>query len=281
MAPLTNIDSALKELLPDSDDGSDDAQLTGKFQTLSSMGGYLGVYESLTNPNKEELINALTDLGVKNAAENSAYTFLQVDGETTKGFIRSKDGTWREQDVSEYPTHDLEGDYHTYSKLASFLGLYDRYGLDKPNATKLRQVLVNFGVREGPDGPDMYLAPVEDSDGEEHLIGISLGEVTTAFPVDGDGHRIGDDEYTRDLLPKLVKRLANGGGNDVESFVPELPEEVSNLLENDVVAENYQLIMHRLAEQAAGDDVSAPTRQRKLAEARFITEVLTGEKTWD
>lgn len=54
-----------------------------------------------------------------------------------------------------------------------------------------------------------------------------------------------------------------------------------DFLENELVAENYQLIMHRLAEQAAGDDVSDTVRAQKLAEARFITEMLTGERTWE
>lgn len=65
------------------------------------------------------------------------------------------------------------------------------------------------------------------------------------------------------------------------SFAEPLPDQVENLLENDTVAEAYQVMMHRLAEQAAGKNVPHSIRERRLAEARFITEVLTGERTWE
>jgi hypothetical protein len=39
--------------------------------------------------------------------------------------------------------------------------------------------------------------------------------------------------------------------------------------------------MHRLAEQAARDGASSEVRARKLAEARFVTEVLSGKRTWE
>lgn len=286
MSSFDDIDSELDELLPESDDGeiASNRELDGKFQDLSSLGGLLGVYEELTNPSKADLIEALHERGVRNPAEDSVYDFLQVDGETTKGFIRSKSGDWMEQDVDEFPEHDISGNYSEFTKLASFLGIYDKYGLDRPSANELRQALVNYGVQDGPEGSNQYLAPLEADDGTEHLVGIETGEVTVAYRVDSEGYRVGEEEYTRDLLPKLADRLgetSDTASGDIEEFAPPLPDEVDNLLENEQVAENYQLIMHRLAEQAAGDDVSEAVKARKIAEARFITEVLTGERTWE
>jgi hypothetical protein len=108
--------------------------------------------------------------------------------------------------------------------------------------------------------------------------------VTVAYPVDSAGNRIGDNEYTREPLPKLLSKLKAGdvGGTVlVEPFTPPVPERVENLLDNEQVAENYQLMMHRLAEQAAGESVFDAARKQRLAEARFITEVLSGERTWE
>lgn len=287
MSSFDDIDSELDDLLPQDDNTGNEANdaLTGKFQMLSSLGGYLGAYQDLNNPGKEDLLDALAGLGIRNAAEDSVYDFLQVNEETTKGFIRSKSGDWIEQEVAEYPDQTLSGDYSTYTKLASFLGLYERYGLDGPNGTKLRNALTNFGVRNGPDEPNRYLAPLEGEDGTERLIGIETGEVTIGYPVDEDGQRVGNDEYTRDLLPSLRERLENGNDTDenveAEEFVLSLPDDVDNLLKDEHVAENYQLIMHRLAAAAAGEDVADSVRSKKLAEARFITEVLSGERTWE
>lgn len=285
MSSFDDIDSVLDELLPQGSTSETDgsSKLEGKFQALSSLGGYLGVYKTLTNPGKDELLSALYDLGVRNAADESVFDFLQVDGDTTKGYIRSKNGEWIEQDIDEYPDGNLAGNYGELAKLASFLGLYETYGLDGPSGEKLRQALVNYGVENVPEAPNKYLAPLQDDDGTEHLIGIETGAVTTAYPVDADGNRIGDDEYTRDLLPKLSKRLASTSSNDgdIDQFVSQLPDDVENLLENEQVAENYQLMMHRLAAQAAGDGVTDSIRSKKLAEARFITEVLSGERTWE
>ena len=283
------IDSALDNLLPESSteqgQNSPENDLGGKFQELSSLGGYLGVYETLTNPSKEDLISALSELGVRNSAEDSVYDFLLFSDETTKGFIRSKNGDWSEQKISDFSSRSLQGGYPEYTKLASFLGLYDKYGLDRPTANKLKQALTNYGVQDTPKKSEVYLAPLEGESGTVHTIGISIGEVTTAYPVDSDGERIGDDEYTHDLLPKLSKRLESGSQTDdnadIEQFVASLPNDTENLLENSKVAENYQLIMHRIADQAARDGVSNSTRQKKLAEARFITEVLSGERTWE
>jgi len=286
MNSFEEINSELDELLPASDDAdtAPESELEGKFQDLSSLGGYLGAYEDLTNPSKAELVEALAERGVRNATEDLVYDFLQVGGETTKGFIRSKNGDWMEQDVDEYPDHDISGNYHVLTKLASFLSLYEMYGLDRPGANKLRQALVNYGVQDAPSGENRYLAPFESDKGTEHLIGIESGDVTVAYRVNSEGYRVGDDEYTRDLLPKLAERLDNDSDTstgDVEDFAPPLPDEVENLLENEQVAENYQLIMQRLAENAAGNGVSDTVRAKKLAEARFITEVLTGERTWE
>lgn len=285
MSSPDDIDSALDELLPQDSaaetDGS--SKLEGKFQVVSSLAGYLGVYKNLTNPGKDELLSALYDLGIRNAADESVFDFLQVDGETTKGYIRSKNGEWIEQNIDEFPDGGLAGDYGGLAKLASFLGLYEMYGLDGPSGEKLRQALVNYGVENVPEAPNKYLAPLQDTDGREHLIGIEIGAVTTAYPVDADGNRTGDDEYTRDLLPKLSKRLASTSNydGDIDEFVSQLPDDVENLLENEQVAENYQLMMHRLAAQAADDGVTDSIRSKKLAEARFITEVLSGERTWE
>lgn len=288
MSSFDEFDSTIEEVLHESQDprvGSEtDTKLEGKFQALSSLASHLGLYSTLTNPGKEDLISALYECGVRNAPEESVFDFLQVDAEATKGFIRSKNGEWIEQYVAEIPDRQLTGGYGEYAKLASFFRLYEKYGLDRPSADKLRNALVNFGVRDGPGGPNSYLAPVEDDDGIEHLVGVTTGKVTTAYPVDANGQRIGDSEYTSDLLPNLVERLEGDSQADdsekAKPFAPPLPDNVENLLENEVVAENYQLIMHRLAEQAAGDDVSDVTRAKKLAEARFVTEVLTGERTW-
>ena len=286
MSSFDDIDSELDELLPESDEAgtSSDTKLEGKFQDLSSLGGLLGVYDDLTNPSKEDLIDALVERGVRSPAEDSVYDFLQVDGETTTGFIRSKSGDWMEQDVDEFPERDISGNYPDFTKLASFLGIYEKYGLDRPSANELRQALINYGVRDAPGGSNQYLAPLETDSGIEHLVGIEIGEVTVAYRVDSEGYRVGDEEYTRDLLPKLAARLEDESTADSESiygFAPPLPDDVDNLLENEQVAENYQLIMHRLSEQAAGENVSQEVRKKKLAEARFITEVLTGERTWE
>lgn len=285
MSSFDEIDSTLDELLPQdskSDEGCG-SKLEGKFQALSSLGGYLGVYSDLTNPGKSDLISALYKLGVRNAANESVFDFLQVNGNTTNGLIRSKSGDWLEQEIDEFPDGNLAGNYGELAKLASFLGLYEMYGLDRPSAQKLRQALVNYGVQDVPDVPNKYLAPLKADDDTENLIGIETGDVTTAYPVDTDGHRIGDDEYTRDLLPKLSKRLADATENegDINEFVSQLPDDVENLLGNEQVAKNYQLIMHRLAEQAAGEGMSESVRSKKLAEARFITEVLSGAQTWE
>lgn len=281
-----DIDSKLNELLPDAeDDETGDMKLRGTFQLLSSLGGHLGLYEDLTNPSKQELVTALYEQGVRNANEESVYDFLRVDDDSTTGYLRSKNGTWIEHDIDDMPDWELFGEYGDLAKTASFLGLYERYGLEAPSANKLRHGLLIYGVRDGPEDGPRYLAPLEDEQGAEHLIGIGIGEVTTGYPVDSAGYRVGDNEYTRDLLPKLAARLAadtpEESGSTPEPFAPKLPDEVSNLLDNEVVAENYQLIMHRLAEQATGPDVSAVARSRKLAEARFVTEVLTGERTWE
>lgn len=288
MSSFDEIDSTIDELLPETETSdkntSDGSNLGGKFQALSSLAGHLGLYAELTNPSKEELISALYDRGIRNAAEDSVFDFLQVDDDSTKGFIRSKSGDWIEQAIDEFPTGNLAGDYREFTKVASFLGLYERYGLDGPSANKLREALVNFGVEAIPDKPNTYLASIEDGSGTTHLIGIQTGEVTTGYPVDSNGNRIGDDEYTRELLPKLVDRLENSKGDIQESpeqFAPPLPDEIDNLLENEHVAENYQLIMHRLAEQAAGENIPDAIRSKKLAEARFITEVLSGDRTWE
>ena len=285
MSSPNDIDSALDELLPQDStaEAGEQSKLEGKFQIVSSLAGYLGVYKKLTNPGKEELLSALYDLGIRNAAGESVFDFLQVDSETTKGYIRSKNGEWIEQNIDEFPDRDLAGDYGVLAKLASFLGLYEMYGLDGPSGEKLRQALVNYGVSNVPEAPNKYLAPLEDTDGTEHLIGIETGAVTTAYPVDADGNRIGDDEYTRDLLPNLSKRLASSTHHDVDvdQFISQLPDDIENLLENEQVAENYQLIMHRLAAQAAAEGATESIRSKKLAEARFITEVLSGERTWE
>lgn len=285
MSSPNDIDPALDELLPQDSaaETGEQSKLEGKFQIVSSLAGYLGLYKNLTNPGKEELLSALYDLGIRNAAGESVFDFLQVDGETTKGYIRSKNGEWIEQNIDEFPDGDLAGDYGVLAKLASFLGLYEMYGLDGPSGEKLRQALVNYGVVDVPETSNKYLAPLEDTDGEEHLIGIETGAVTTAYPVDADGNRIGDDEYTRDLLPNLSKRLASSTHHDgdMDEFVSQLPDDLENLLENEQVAENYQLIMHRLAAQAAAEGVTESIRSKKLAEARFITEVLSGERTWE
>lgn len=283
--PNNKINSEIEELLPQTQSTEGDhesRELSGKFQELSSLGGHLGLYQELTNPSKEELLSALQNIGVRSASEEGVYDFLQVKEDVTIGFIRSKSGDWIEQDVSEYPDRDLRGGYTEYTRLASFFELYDRYGLDRPSANQLREAVVNFGVRDHPDEDDTYIATIEDSNGEEHRVGVEVGEVTVAYPIDTQGHRIGDDEYTRELLPKLIERLGeeSESQDDVEDIVPPLPDQVENLLENESVAENYQLIMHRLAEQASGD-VSEKTRRQKLAEARFITEVLSGERTWE
>ncbi|GAA1345425.1 hypothetical protein GCM10009647_090030 [Streptomyces sanglieri] len=285
MSSFDDIDSEIQELLPASDDSDtgSESELEGKYQDLSSLGGYLGVYEDLTNPSKADLVEALTKRGVRSAPEDSIYDFLQVNDETTEGFIRSKSGDWIQQAVDKSSNHYISGSYSEFTKLASFLKLYERYGLDRPSENKLRQALINYNVQDAPDGENRYLAPLEIDKGSTHTIGIETGEVTVAYRVNSEGYRIGDEEYTRDLLPKLAKRLEDNGDDNtggVDDFGPPLPDEVENLLENEQVAENYQLIMHRLAEQAAGDEVPDSVRAKKLAEARFITEVLTGERTW-
>lgn len=283
-----DINSAIDELLPEGEGTGEEADgqaLTGKFQTLSSLGGHLGVYQSLSTPSKDELVAALSDMNVQNATEDSVYDFLQVTEETTKGFIRSSDGTWLEQDVSEHPDRELQGTYWDFVRLASFLGVRDLYGLNTPDTRELHEALVNFGVEADPNDPDRYLAPFEDEAGDEHRISIAPGEVTTAYPVTSSGTRIGDNEYSKELLPNLAQKLAEEPAADadeeLESFAPPLPDEVENLLSDETVSENYQLIMHRLAEQAARDGASSEVRARKLAEARFVTEVLSGKRTWE
>lgn len=280
-----DLDSTIEELLPEQEAaaaGDDAGDIVGTFQVLASLGGYLGVYEELSSPSKEELVAALAAKGVKTAPADSVYDFVLVGEEATRGLIRSKDGSWIDQDVEAAPDGEVSGGYGVYTKLASFLGLYDRYGLDRPSAHQLREALINYGVRDGPDEGADYIAPVQGADGEEYLVGISTGQVTTAFPIDDAGHHVGSEEYTRDLFPKLVDRLEEEAEfTGSESFAPELPEEVGNLLEDEAVAEAYQVMMHRLAEQAAGENVPAAIRERRLAEARFITEVLTGERSWD
>ncbi|MBV0926222.1 hypothetical protein KTS45_18605 [Halomicroarcula limicola] len=285
MTSFDDINQELNDLLPQSQTREKEPDLEGQFQALSSLGGHLGVYRDLTNPSKDELLSALYDLNVRNADSESVFDFLQVDGETTKGFIRSKTGEWIEQEIAEDPTADISGTYGELAKVASFLGLYEKYGLDGPSKEKLQHALVNYGVEAVADEPNKYIAPLQGEDGTDHLIGIETGNVTTGYPIDSNGQRIGDDEYTRDLLPKLAKRLGDGShetsGGDIKQFVANLPDNVENLLDNERVAQNYQYMMHRLAEQAAGDDISDAIRTKKLEEARFITEVLSGERTWE
>lgn len=263
---------------------ADEPRLAGTFQVLSSLGGYLGLYRELSNPTKSELIEALYERGVRTAAGEWVYDFVQIEGETTQGLIRSKDGEWLEHEVEKRQQNRVSGTYGDLTKLASFLSLYDRYGLDRPSADKLRHALAVFGVENSQTAPDQYVVSLETGEGEEYLIGIDVGEVTTAFPVDSRGNRIGEEEYTKELLPRLRDRIERGdlsGMADVEQFAPPLPDEVENLLDDETVAENYQLMMHRLAEQAAGDNVPTAIRKKRLAEARFITEVLSGQRTWE
>jgi hypothetical protein len=288
MSDIDDIDSELEEILPESETAhgttSGTTELEGKFQMLASLAGYLGVYNDLTNPGKDDLLAALTELGVQNSGDDLVYDFLQIHDDVRKGFIRSKRGEWIERDLRDVPTTDLSADFSEYARLASFLRLYERYGLDNPSGNKLRHALIVFGVEHAPEGLQTYLAPIEDGDGTVHVVGIETGDVTTAYPVDANGYRIGDDAYTRDLLPRLLDRLASGsedGQAEVEEFVPPLPQDIDNLLDNEVVAENYQTMMHRLADQAAGENVSDTIRSKKLAQARFITEVLSGERTWE
>lgn len=284
MTAPEDLDSTIDELLPEKEESAPegDGELRGRFQTLSSLGGYLGVYEELSTPSKDELVAKLAELGVKTAPEDSVYDFVKVGEETTRGYIRSKDGSWIDQDVAAAPTGELSGGYAVYSKLASFLGIYDRYGLDRPSEHQLREALINYGVEDGPEHGPEYLAPLYGSDGDEFVVGISTGEVTTAYPIDEGGYQAGSVEYTRDLLPKLVSRLEDESDSEASaSFAEPLPDDVDNLLEDEAVADAYQVMMHRIAEQAAGENVPEIIRERRLAEARFITEVLTGTRTWD
>lgn len=278
-----DVDSILDDLLPKSE-RSDSVALEGKFQMLSSLGSYLGVYQELKNPNKAELVEALYEQGVRDASENWVYDFLRIEGEDTTGLIRSKDGEWLEQEFTEFPEGKFTKTYGELTKLAGFFDLYDQYGLSKPSSDELRHAFACFGIEEDPDEPNTYLATLTGEDGTEYPIGVHLDEVTVAYPVDSAGNRIGDNEYTRELLPKLLSKFEAGdigGTESVEPFAPPLPEQVEDLLDNEQVAENYQLMMHRLAEQAAGESVSDAARERKLSEARFITEVLSGERTWE
>lgn len=286
MSSKDDIDSALKEILPtdrESSQGAAEAQVDGKFQTLSSLAAHLGLYADLKNPSKTELVQALSERNVQNAAEEAVYDFLLINNKQSKGFIRSKDGSWIEQDIDEHPDTDLKGGYATFSRLASFFNLYERYGLTQPSENALKQALINYGVENHPQNKDSYLAQLETPEGTVREIGVIPGEVTTAHPLDEERNRIGDVEYTRELLPRLAERLDNEevASDDLNGqFIPPLPEEIHNLLADEHVAKNYQLIIHRIAEQAAGDGVSTATRKKKLAEARFVTEVLTGERTW-
>lgn len=290
MSSLDDVDAILGELLSGSDnkevkkDDTEEPILEGTFQSLSSLGGYLGVYQDLANPTKAELIEALYAREVRNAADEWVYDFVQVDEDLTRGFIRSKSGDWIEHQISDTSTTTVSGKYGDLTKLASFFGLYDKYGLDRPSADKLKHALATFGVEDSQTAPNQYTVSLESDDGEEYLIGVQLDDITTAYPVDSNGNRIGNEEYTKELLPRLRERLESGQLSDLkdaEQFAPPLPDEVKNLLENETVSQNYQLIMHRLAEQAAGDDVPKVIRKKKLAEARFITEVLSGQRTWE
>lgn len=191
MADVEGFDSRIEDILRDikrDTDKKGESEVIGTFQELSSLGGYLGLYEQLSTPSKDELIEALESLGVRTADEESVYDFVLIREGSARGFIRSKDGSWIDQDVTEVPDGYVSGGYSEYSKLASFLGIYDRYGLEQPTAHQLRQALGNYGVQDGPsDGPD-YLTPLYGTDGEEYMVGVNTGDVTTAFPIDDAGY---------------------------------------------------------------------------------------------
>jgi hypothetical protein len=288
MRSFDDIDSTLDELIPQDQETEtstgDKPKLEGTFQILSSLGGYLELYEELTHPGKDKLVDALYERGIRNVSESSVYDFISVGSDQAVGYIRAKDGTWSEHTVTEDPEGQVTGTFQEVSKLASFLDLYERYGFDRPGAKKLREALIHYGVDEVSGESNTYVAPLEGIDGEEYRIGIETGEPTTAYRIDEFGNRIGSEAYTEELLPKLAEDLTEDSesttSEEVEPFAPPLPEDVENLLEIEEVAENYQVIMHRLAEQAS-NDVSSETRSQKLAEARFITEVLTGQRTWE
>jgi hypothetical protein len=58
MSSPDDVDSILDDLLPKSE-RAESIDFEGKFQVVSSLGGHLGVYEELTNPNKAKLLKAL------------------------------------------------------------------------------------------------------------------------------------------------------------------------------------------------------------------------------
>lgn len=186
------------------------------------------------------------------------------------------------QDTSESTEADdepIDGSYQDMTSLASHIGAWSHYNLDSPNIHEVADALENYGVR----------MPEVDAD---HDYELHRGGTVTKLTRQDDGEWTENgaattttpEEYeeAKDSLAEKVAKEAQEATDKTEAQV-NIPSEADlvDLLGNENVAQNYRAMILKLAGQATGEGVSEETRTRKLEMARFITEGLSGDRTWE
>lgn len=195
-----------------------------------------------------------------------------------------------EPETEDEVIESLEGTYQDLTSLASHTGAFDHYNLETPTKAETVEALEKYGVRMPPVGADydyelhrggatVHLTRQEDGSWKENGQATTSVAESAAQEADEDE---AEDEYDIELDTDELAEQAREATQDQEVAL-NIPDhdDLTNLLGNEDVAQNYRAMMLKLAGQATGEGVSESTRRRKLAMARFITEGLSGDRTWE